>query len=550
MQNTPAKACVIGLDGATFAVLDRWIASGDMPNLAELIARGCRSDLESTIPAVTGPAWTSMTTGVGPGEHGILDFYKWGPDGLTGRLAQSGDVKVPRLWDLAGAQGKTVGVFNVPVTFPAWEVNGFMVTGMLTPRAMRAMTYPDSLHDDLRDRGLLPYTRARAQQQSRQAARRITEAHEGNRRTVAFLLEKYRPDFFMGVFTEPDRLQHRFWAYCDSDGGGEDRVLAERVREFYRAVDETIGTLRSFFGDDTTYFVVSDHGFGQLLMECRLNKHLAARGLLKVRRRQFGMYSIRHRAEAAAQAICRKLGLLGLARTVRRKLAPSNKRGLGMHIDQFTELTKVVDWSRTRAFVKSRSDCGIHINTRGKYPQGIVEDGAEREKVIEEIIGVLRELEDPISGGKLEVHYGRREQVLTGRYVSDAPDLYVSFRKGTISYDGTLGGPLFSPSEKTGTHRMEGVLVACGPGIKAGGEVKAHILDVTPTVLHSMGIPVPRYVEGRVLTDLFEDEWAARRPVVWQEEPPDSDGAGPGAYQYTPAEEQTVAEHLRHLGYL
>ena len=550
MAAAAGKACIIGLDGATFDVLDEWLASGDMPHLAELIARGCRGELQSTVPSVTGPAWTSMTTGVNPGTHGIFDFFKWDSTGVAGRLAQSSDVPVPRLWDLAADAGRTVGVFNVPVTFPAYAVNGFMVTGMLTPRPGQAMAYPESLFEQLRRQGLVPPNRVSPPAEPLKAAEALIKAQEANLRTVEYLLGEYRPDLFMGVFTETDRLQHRLWQYCDRSLADEDPALAETVRRFYRGVDRIIGRLIDFFGDDATYYVTSDHGFGPRLMECRLNNYLADRGLLKLKRWRFRAHNAKQQFESAVKAVLAPLGLLAPVMAALGKTTRRRKKTVVARIDQFTQIARFVDWSRTRAFVKSRSDGGVHVNLRGRYPHGIVEPGRQREEVVDEVIAALEQMEDPISGGRLDAHLGRREQVMTGTYVSEAPDLYVAFRKGTIAVEKIVGGPLFAPGPKSGTHRREGVLVAAGPGIKAGGKVDASIMDVTPTVLHAMGLPVPSHIEGRVLTDLFEQAWMADRPISRQTEPADVARQRPEPVQYSQADEQAVTERLKQLGYL
>jgi hypothetical protein len=57
----------------------------------------------------------------------------------------------------------------------------------------------------------------------------------------------------------------------------------------------------------------------------------------------------------------------------------------------------------------------------------------------------------------------------------------------------------------SGGHRLEGVLVASGPGIRRGVPVAgAQIIDLMPTWLHCLGQDVPNELEGRVIVELFE----------------------------------------------
>src|SRR5688500_18966865 len=146
------RAIVLGLDGATFKVIDRLVAEGRMPTLERLARSGVRGTLESTIITNSFPAWSTCTTGVNPGKHGI--FYALLRDktryGL--KLMNSSDVKARRLWDLLGEAGLTSGVVNVPGTYPPQPIRGFMITDMLTPSLESRLTEPDALKGEMLER--------------------------------------------------------------------------------------------------------------------------------------------------------------------------------------------------------------------------------------------------------------------------------------------------------------------------------------------------------------------------------------------------------------
>src|SRR4051812_48719715 len=101
---------LLGLDGATFDVLEPYWADGTMPFLKEFAGRGMRAGLRSTVPPLTPCAWTSMITGRPPGEHGVFDFVRVTrhTDHLEYQMATSADVRSETLWSIAGRQGRRV----------------------------------------------------------------------------------------------------------------------------------------------------------------------------------------------------------------------------------------------------------------------------------------------------------------------------------------------------------------------------------------------------------------------------------------------------------
>ena len=201
------------------------------------------------------------------------------------------------------------------------------------------------------------------------------------------------------------------------------------------------------------------------------------------------------------------------------------------------------------ACVKSKSDAGVSINVRGRYECGIVEPGDECEKVVADVISALQELENPLSGGPLVTHILRREEALNGPFVELAPDLYVVMANGNIERSARFAGPLFEDSDKSATHRMEGVLVAAGPGIKARTGLYAQLMDVAPTALYAMGLPVPRWMEGRVLKAIFDDADLASSPPEYYDDDSVSRAVSSGA-EDAAGDDSAVMENLRRLGYL
>src|SRR5439155_1099363 len=144
-----ANVLIIGLDGATWRVLEPWARAGRLPHLAGLMARGSWGTLRSTVPALTLPAWSSLTTGRNPGAHGVFAFRRLAPDRYDSPgLATTSDLRAPTLWEIAGRAGRRAGIINVPPSYPIRPLNGFVVSCLLTPPG-ECFTHPPELASEL-----------------------------------------------------------------------------------------------------------------------------------------------------------------------------------------------------------------------------------------------------------------------------------------------------------------------------------------------------------------------------------------------------------------
>jgi predicted AlkP superfamily phosphohydrolase/phosphomutase len=143
------KLVLIGLDGGTFRVLRQLVDAGVMPNLARFLGEGASGTLLSTHPPVTCPAWPTMFTGVNPGKHSIFSFTCRNADRTKPHTASLLEVQSPTLWELIGSAGYRAGVMNVPITFPAQPLNGFMVSGFPAPGGCPQVVWPREQYDKM-----------------------------------------------------------------------------------------------------------------------------------------------------------------------------------------------------------------------------------------------------------------------------------------------------------------------------------------------------------------------------------------------------------------
>ena len=132
MKNVRKVIC-IGLDGATFDLIRPWLSKGKLPNIGRIIKDGVWGELESVIPPVSAPAWTSFMTGKNPGKHGIFGFKKEKQGTYEELFVNRKLIKSETLWKCLSDVGKKVIVINVPLTYPPEEINGYLMSGMDTP---------------------------------------------------------------------------------------------------------------------------------------------------------------------------------------------------------------------------------------------------------------------------------------------------------------------------------------------------------------------------------------------------------------------------------
>ncbi|MCL6640385.1 MAG: alkaline phosphatase family protein, partial [Candidatus Rokubacteria bacterium] len=223
-------------------------------------------------------------------------------------------------------------------------------------------------------------------------------------------------------------------------------------------------------------------------------------------------------------------------------------------------LTEREDWSRTLAYVLDTGDATegrrIRLNVRGREPHGVVEPGVDYEGVRARIADGVRDLRDE-TGRPLVRSVYRREEIYQGPYTEEGPDLVVVFEDGVggsgptpelagYSFDGPISAPVSRGN--SGNHRPDGIFIACGPGVVAGGRVAARIVDVCPTVLALLGVAPPADTDGRPLTEILAVGPPTPPRAVTSAASVSDPARGEAAY--SEVERRTVEERLRRLGYL
>lgn len=543
MTSRASKLLLLGLDGVTFDMLDPAFEAGRMPHLSKLLGRGVSGRLTSTVPPYTPPGWTSIFTGVNPGRHGIFGFTLGNAQRNEG-LVRLDRVTAPALWNVVNAQGAPIGVFNVPMTYPAPPVDGFAVSGMLTPEGGGAsptsdFTHPAALSKDLVER-LGRYEidiEVSYEDDWRNTAivDRLSENSALKRRALEMLLADHGdvPVLF-AVLEAPDRLMHahykRIDPRCEHYDHPESGPIRERIWDFFDELDEVIGDLLAWAGDDGYVVTMSDHGFGPKDKGFNVNLALKQWGLLNV---------------GGAGTLAQGAGVRKVGRKV-KKLMP---KAMVKKVKGAAHAS--IDWSKTKAFSAPIPQQGIYVNLVGREPHGIVSE-SEYEQVRDEIIERMMELKDPDDGKPVVDKVLKREEVMWGPNAAGAPDLFPVCREYAYELsDGLFSADILSDYRALprGFHHMDGIFGLAGPKIGDRPDERAHLYDVLPTALYLGDFKIPSGLDGKVLAGMLPGLATARAPVVEDMDLPNA-GEGAEASPYSAEDEAAIEESLRNLGYL
>jgi len=267
---------VIGLDAATFDVIDPMIEAGELPNLARMFTSGSRGVLRSTTHPLTTQAWTTMLTGVNAGRHGMWDFTERDTTGYRLRVVNGSYRQAPAIWDRLTTADRKVGIVNVPFTWPAQEVQGFFIAGLDAVAREHRMTHPESLITDLRRRyGKLVFDHSLPLNRDGYIeVAGMKAAIDQKIDSTLWLADRFEPDLLFVVFMAADHMQHYGWLEWEEKG------LESRVAEIYRILDGAVGAFAEAFGSDSDIMVVSDHGAGRMKGCVNVNAWLAQHGWL------------------------------------------------------------------------------------------------------------------------------------------------------------------------------------------------------------------------------------------------------------------------------
>ena len=457
----PLKVMIIGLDCAEPSLLlERW--RDELPTLSGLMERGVYGRLTSVIPPITVPAWSCMTASRTPGDLGVYGFRNRADHGYDSLAISNGSaITEPRLWDYATRAGAPSIVIGVPGTYPPRPLNGVMVTCFLTPSTDSQYTYPPLLRREVEQvvgEYLFDCGNFRTEDKD-DLLRQVYEMTDRRFRLAEHLLATRPWTLFAMVEMGPDRMHHGFWKFMDREHRKHEpgNPYETAILDYHRHLDGLIAGLLEHADEETAVVVLSDHGAKRLDGGIRINEWLRREGLLVTLREPEGVTSL---------------------------------RDVG------------VDWARTTAWGEGGYYARVFLNVKGREPEGVV-DPAEYEAVRSDLARRIAAIPDDAGNPIPTAVYTPEELYEDPQGVP--PDLIVVFGDLYWRSVGTVGGDegIQTLENDTGpddaNHAQDGLYIAAGPGIAAGGRIDAHLLDVAPTVLELLGLEEPPGMRGHSL---------------------------------------------------
>jgi predicted AlkP superfamily phosphohydrolase/phosphomutase len=554
MSSDQLRVIVIGLDGATFDLVKPWAEQGHLPTFRRLMEEGSWGELQSTLPPMTGPAWSSFITGKNPGKHGIFDFMVRNPEGYDWITINATFRKGRSFWSFLEEDGKKLVIFNVPVTYPPEPVKGAMVSGFLTPPGAKDFIFPSELQEKLeREVGpFRPHYPGEIYSLGREEkfVQEIEQMTEGTIKTMRFLMEKEPWDVFVGVIQSPDLLQHCLWKFEDRRHPlyRENRRVAGAFLKNYQLIDRYLGEVLEGLDERTLLFVISDHGFNYIEKQFFVNNWLLEEGFLSLKRnfRTFVKKAL-FKMGIVPMKIHKISASLGI--DLSKPLA-KNREKLFTGLNQWVLSFEDVDWKRSRAYAMGNMGF-INVNLKGREPQGMIEPGRDYEKVVDEISERLSLLKDPQTGAPLVSRILRNKDICWGPWASSGPDLFLVIKEYAYY---PRGDYIFVSNHVvddlwlvSGSHRDHGIFLSWGPGIRKGYKMTgANIMDVAPTLLGLLGGRIPVDMDGRCLMEILTEE---RRQGISLEYIAAVSESSPEA-SLSEKEQEDLRRQLKGLGYL
>ncbi len=502
------RILIIGLDGATFDLIYPWVQENMLPNIKQLLNNGTSAILESTPFPNSGPAWVSSVTGVNPGKHGIFAFgIRDKNNAYQLKLPNSTSIRVKTLPLILTEYGKRSGLINVPMTYPPYKINGFIISGMLTPKGAESYTFPPKLKQEL-SYAVPEYTTevspvdfdfSNAKEKDA-FAKALLKSIKVRTEAAKLLMSREDLDLLFVVFSELDRIQHIFWAEMDESHHfhhKKDKALSLTILKTYQELDRSIGILLAKLPEDTRVLIISDHGFGPFEKIFYMNKFLEEWDFLTLKGKKH-LHILRMLKDAVKK--------IPGTNDVYKRLTKQSKRGY----DPRYERRKInrwireelIDWSKTRAFA---DQYGVRINVKGREPKGIVSPGREVESHKKVISNQLLPLKFPHNGRPVFIDIKQAKDVYHGPFVEKAPDLITFMEVGEPHPAYDVATTFGDSPITTGGHKKDGIFIAWGKGIKQGQCLKkANIIDITPTACYALGIPLTPEMDGTVLK-IFEE---------------------------------------------
>lgn len=475
---------VLGLDGANWNLVKPWLEEGSLPNLDKLRESGVHGDLHSCLPAVTCPNWRCYSTGKNPGKLGVYWWERIDTESRSLTTPDSRSFMSSNYWDYLNDAGHSAGIMNLPMTYPPFDVNDFMISG--GPRS-EATDYavPNELQNELDKQGyrLHPEHSINSPNDT-EAASEIIDLIDRRLSTFRTLLKERDIDVAHLTVFYSNVLQHWFWR-------------EEPTKKAWKIIDDHLGTIREEF-PNANIILMSDHGCDEVETTFYVNSWLEQQGYLvtKTGSSVFEQFGINKRKILSTLD---KFGPLKRITNIVPERIKSQVPEDEMGFKREQKLERI-DWERSQAVASG---------------QGLVYVLDQQEETKEELIGELKSLESEITGKPICSKVYKREDLYEGDYLNKAPEIIFEQSPGVHATGAIGNNPVFTgPDGWQAENVPTGLYLAAGPDVAATGPERASITDIAPTILQSMGCDIPTDIDGSPL-NVFDNDVGTRDPIPY-----------------------------------
>lgn len=503
-----ANTVVVGLDGANWGLIDQWLERGKLPTIRRLREAGTDAVSRSELPPVTCPNWKCYSSSKNPGELGVFWWEFIDPENGTISFPDANSFETAELWDYLGDAGMEWFCLNMPTTYPPRDIpGGHLVAGGPLCGDSGYVADPE-FERELEERfgyAVRPETALTSAEDSDAEVKAILSLMELRFDVLEWYLDEYDPHFAHVTIFMLNILQHYFW-------NGEPTEAA------WRMIDERLGAIEE---QTDNLVIMSDHGCSPVDTVFHVNRWLQSKGYLKT---EMGLSLYLNRLGVTKEQVsnlAEAFGVRRLARKLPRKIKnvfPQAEEGAKREAKSNT-----IDWDASVAVASGQGPLYV------KEGQG---------DLAAEIAGKIESLETS-AGDRVASMVYTREQVYTGQFLDDAPELVIDQAPGIHISDGVgLTETFIPPARWSAENDRNGLFLAVGDNFTRGTIEEISIRDIAPTILQSMGLPVPGDMEGAIL-DVLEDDFCE----VEYREPITVGDRGVGT-------ESAVEDRLENLGYI
>jgi len=495
-----------GIDGGTWHIIDPLIEGGELPNLRLLKQEGAWGTLRSLEPLISPAIWTSIASGKVPAKHGVKDF-----------VVSAQSVRCKRFWEIAEENGLSVGMLGYLVTWPPRPVRGFVIPG---PFSQGPETHPPELS----------FIRQMDMSQQSGGARwlqYVSFAWQALRHglRLSTLLEAFGV-FVMDEFFDLPYLEVFYQKRCVGL-----RIHVEVFTHLCRRYDPDVVIFVASLTDSIS------HNFWKFLEADRYGHQIP----------RFETDRYKEKVYQAYREVDRALGRLLALRNENTYVMVVSDHGFQSVLDEHSEPVDRILQIRPQMIMQAL-DLPPRVRAFSIRGRAYFRDRAEDD-------GIRNEVAQRIAGLKVKTTNQSLFLVdLRDSYVEVSlnPDIEDYFAINVQLPDGRVwrGGEFVRGIGEmiSGVHHPDGIILLAGPGVESNKEImSASVLDIAPTLLYTLRLPVGRDMDGRFLDEAFDRRFLLKHPVqyieTWEAE-------GIGYEEDTEELKEVVAERLRSLGYL